>query len=184
MNQAKIWLVVKPTVGLPLFLGSVAVIALLVHASILTHTDWFSTYWNGGAKAPVEAPPVAVATAPVAAPVATPEPAAAPAVAPVGRVYFAVDKADKWVEGDDSIAAVTAYLKANDGTKAAISGFHDPSGNKAHNQELAKARAFVVRDALIAGGISADRLLLEKPVETTGSGDPRDARRVEVTVQP
>jgi light-harvesting protein B-800-850 alpha chain len=50
MNQARIWLVVKPTVGLPLFLGSVAVIALLVHFSILTHTTWFSAYWNGGAK--------------------------------------------------------------------------------------------------------------------------------------
>jgi light-harvesting protein B-800-850 alpha chain len=51
MNQARIWLVVKPTVGLPLFLGTVLVIALLVHASILTHTTWFSAYWNGGAKA-------------------------------------------------------------------------------------------------------------------------------------
>ncbi len=49
MNQAKIWLVVKPTVGLPLFLGTVLVIALLVHFSILTHTTWFSSYWNGGA---------------------------------------------------------------------------------------------------------------------------------------
>jgi K(+)-stimulated pyrophosphate-energized sodium pump len=185
MNQAKIWLVVKPTVGLPLFLGSVAVIALLVHASILTHTDWFSSYWNGAAKAPVEMSAVPVAAAPVAAPVATPEPPVAPAAtAPLGRVYFAVDKSDKWIEGGDSIAAVTAYLKANEAAKAAISGYHDPSGNKAHNQELAKARAFVVRDALIADGIAADRILLEKPVETTGSGDPRDARRVEVTVQP
>ena len=42
MNQARIWWVVKPTVGLPLFLGSVALIALLVHFSILTHTTWFS----------------------------------------------------------------------------------------------------------------------------------------------
>jgi light-harvesting protein B-800-850 alpha chain len=52
MNQARIWLVVKPTVGLPLFLGSVAIIALLVHAAVLSNTDWFSAYWNGGA-APV-----------------------------------------------------------------------------------------------------------------------------------
>jgi light-harvesting protein B-800-850 alpha chain len=50
MHQAKIWLVVKPTVGLPLFLGTVLVIALLVHFSLLTHTTWFSSYWNGGAK--------------------------------------------------------------------------------------------------------------------------------------
>ena len=31
MNQGRIWCVVKPTVGLPLFLGSVAIISLLVH---------------------------------------------------------------------------------------------------------------------------------------------------------
>jgi light-harvesting protein B-800-850 alpha chain len=49
MNQARIWLVVKPTVGLPLFLGTVLVIALLVHFSILTHTTWFPAYWNGAA---------------------------------------------------------------------------------------------------------------------------------------
>ena len=51
MNQARIWLVVKPTVGLPLFLGTVLVIALLVHYAILTNTTWFPAYWNGGAKA-------------------------------------------------------------------------------------------------------------------------------------
>jgi light-harvesting protein B-800-850 alpha chain len=47
-NQARIWLVVPPSVGLPLFLGSVTVIALLVHATIVTHTTWFSAYWQGG----------------------------------------------------------------------------------------------------------------------------------------
>ena len=30
MNQSRIWLVVKPTVGLPLFLGTVLVISLVV----------------------------------------------------------------------------------------------------------------------------------------------------------
>jgi light-harvesting protein B-800-850 alpha chain len=50
MNQARIWLVVKPTVGLPLFLGTVLVIALLVHWSILSHTTWYPAYWNGSAK--------------------------------------------------------------------------------------------------------------------------------------
>jgi light-harvesting protein B-800-850 alpha chain len=47
MNQGRIWTVVKPTVGLPLFLGAVTVIALLVHYAVLTHTTWFSAYWNG-----------------------------------------------------------------------------------------------------------------------------------------
>ena len=49
-TQAKIWTVVPPSVGLPLFLGSVTVIAILVHLAILTHTTWFPAYWQGGSK--------------------------------------------------------------------------------------------------------------------------------------
>jgi light-harvesting protein B-800-850 alpha chain len=50
MNQGRIWTVVNPNHGLPLFLGSVAIIALLVHYAILSHTTWFSAYWQGGTK--------------------------------------------------------------------------------------------------------------------------------------
>jgi light-harvesting protein B-800-850 alpha chain len=85
MNQGRIWCVVNPTVGLPLFLGSVTLIALGVHAEVLSHTTWFSGYWQGkaGKTAQVLAAPDA-ATAPGAsvAPTAAPAaPAAAPAVA-------------------------------------------------------------------------------------------------------
>ncbi len=47
MNQGRIWCVVNPTVGLPLFLGSVAVTSLVVHASVMSHTTWMSDYWQG-----------------------------------------------------------------------------------------------------------------------------------------
>jgi len=47
-GQAKIWLVVKPTIGLPLFLGAVAITALLVHAAVLTHSTWFPAFIQGG----------------------------------------------------------------------------------------------------------------------------------------
>jgi light-harvesting protein B-800-850 alpha chain len=47
MNQGRIWCVVNPSVGLPLFLGAVALISLLVHFALLTHTDWFSAFWGG-----------------------------------------------------------------------------------------------------------------------------------------
>ena len=53
MNQGRIWCVVNPTVGLPLFLGSVAVTSLLVHYSVLSNTTWISSYWSGQAKAKV-----------------------------------------------------------------------------------------------------------------------------------
>ncbi|MBM4227001.1 MAG: light-harvesting protein [Gammaproteobacteria bacterium] len=48
MNQGRIWCVVKPTVGLPLFLGTVLVISLLVHLAVLTNTTWFSAFLQGG----------------------------------------------------------------------------------------------------------------------------------------
>lgn len=61
MNQGRIWLVVKPTVGLPLFLGTVLVISLLIHYAVLTNTTWFPGFLQGGAK------PAAAAQAPVSA---------------------------------------------------------------------------------------------------------------------
>jgi light-harvesting protein B-800-850 alpha chain len=50
MNQGRIWCVVHPTVGLPLLLGSVAITSLVVHASVMTHTTWMSSYWQGSAR--------------------------------------------------------------------------------------------------------------------------------------
>jgi light-harvesting protein B-800-850 alpha chain len=50
MNQGRIWCVVNPTVGLPLFLGSVAVTSLLVHYSVLSNTTWFAGFLNGHVK--------------------------------------------------------------------------------------------------------------------------------------
>jgi light-harvesting protein B-800-850 alpha chain len=47
MNQGRIWCVVNPTVGLPLFLGSVAIISLIVHWSILTYAPWFGAFFAG-----------------------------------------------------------------------------------------------------------------------------------------
>ena len=50
MNQGRIWTVVKPTVGLPLFLGAVAVTSLIVHYAVLSHTTWFPAFMQGGQK--------------------------------------------------------------------------------------------------------------------------------------
>ncbi len=47
MNQGRIWCVVKPTVGLPLFLGGVATISLLVHYSVMSNTTWFPAFFGG-----------------------------------------------------------------------------------------------------------------------------------------
>jgi light-harvesting protein B-800-850 alpha chain len=84
MNQGRIWCVVNPTVGLPLFLGSVTLIALGVHAEVLSHTTWFSGYWQGKAGKTAQVLPAApdAATAPGASVAPTAAPTTAPAAAP------------------------------------------------------------------------------------------------------
>jgi light-harvesting protein B-800-850 alpha chain len=47
MNNAKMWLVVKPTVGVPLFLGAVAVGSFAVHVAVLSNTTWVSDFLSG-----------------------------------------------------------------------------------------------------------------------------------------
>lgn len=47
MNNARMWLVVSPTVGLPLFLTGVALTSLTVHHYVLANTAWFGAYWSG-----------------------------------------------------------------------------------------------------------------------------------------
>lgn len=67
MNEGKIWTVVKPSVGVPLFLGAVVVMVFTVHFAILTHTTWFAAYWQGGHRSGVaSATAPAVETAPAA----------------------------------------------------------------------------------------------------------------------
>jgi light-harvesting protein B-800-850 alpha chain len=47
MNNAKIWLVVKPTVGVPLFLTAVAVGSFAVHVAVLSNTTWVADFLSG-----------------------------------------------------------------------------------------------------------------------------------------
>jgi outer membrane protein OmpA-like peptidoglycan-associated protein len=132
--------------------------------------------------APTPAPQVESTPAPEPPPM--PEPAPAAATTPSAIYYFDVDKFELPVAREGSLESVIEYLKANPSAVASVSGFHDPTGDKAHNEELAKQRATSVHDALIAGGVTESQIEMVKPVETTGGGDLEEARRVEVTIRP
>jgi outer membrane protein OmpA-like peptidoglycan-associated protein len=97
------------------------------------------------------------------------------------RLYFELGRAE--VSPDASVALAPLVKGAKEGRRIAISGYHDASGDAAANEELAKQRAFAVRDLLVASGVPAERIELRKPALTTGDGDPREARRVEVALQ-
>lgn len=51
MNNSKIWLVVNPTVGIPLFLTGVAVSSFAVHLALINNTDWIEQYHQGSSSA-------------------------------------------------------------------------------------------------------------------------------------
>jgi light-harvesting protein B-800-850 alpha chain len=55
MIYGKLWLVVKPTVGIPLFLGAVAVGSFSVHLALLNNTTWVKKFLNGNAPAVAQA---------------------------------------------------------------------------------------------------------------------------------
>ena len=47
MNNSKIWLVVNPTVGIPIFLGAVAVGSFATHVAVVSNSDWVGEFISG-----------------------------------------------------------------------------------------------------------------------------------------
>jgi photosynthetic reaction center cytochrome c subunit len=111
-----------------------------------------------------------------------------PAPEVVGEVlilYFAVDSAQLHGAAPDALTLVAEKLKANPKARASISGYHSASGERSHNQELAKQRAVAIAAVLEGAGIGADRVLLVKPLVVQGNvaGEDPAARRVEVVIR-
>ena len=126
------------------------------------------------AEAPMSAP-AAAAVAPAA------DAASVKVEGGVVKFYFASAKSDVAPEGAAALAEILKGVAG--GKKAVISGYTDPSGDPAKNAELAKQRAFAVRDLLKAGGAADDKTELKKPEDIkTGATSAAEGRRVEVTL--
>jgi K(+)-stimulated pyrophosphate-energized sodium pump len=134
---------------------------------------------HGGKPAPAAAAP-----APVVAEVAT---IAVPVVVVVGvpsRVHFNTGSDDISNAGKLILNGYAKALKANPEAKVELSGYADPTGDTTKNMELAKARATMVRDALVADGVAAERIALVKPTDViVGQGNDADARRVDIILR-
>jgi light-harvesting protein B-800-850 alpha chain len=64
MIYGKIWLVVKPSVGVPLFLSAVVIGSLAVHLALLTNTTWVKKFLQGNEPVKTSAADVTTAAAP------------------------------------------------------------------------------------------------------------------------
>jgi len=123
------------------------------------------------APAPAEPAPAAAAPADT--------PAAPQSATPLGKVMFDVGKSDIGPDGQKAVADAAKAMKDNAAVKVMLSGFADKSGDPEKNLELAKQRAFAVRDALKAAGVEEARIELKKPEFVIGGVD-ADARRVDI----
>lgn len=101
----------------------------------------------------------------------------------LAKVYFDVGSAVVPADASARLASVLGSLHAKPDSKARVSGFHDASGDLATNQELAKQRAQAIQQWLVVNGVAAERIELDKPMQTEGNGNADEARRVEVKVE-
>lgn len=146
--------------------------------------------WKSGSRAAEPQPePTAVdATAPTAEVVAvvnnvapTDDVAVVVVEDGVVKFYFASGSAELATGAAQALADVVVAV--GEGRRAIISGYHDATGSAELNAELAKQRAFAVRDALAALGVAEDAVELRKPEVTQADGNNAQARRVEVTLE-
>ena len=99
----------------------------------------------------------------------------------VVKFYFATGKSELAGGAGSALGEVARQVAA--GKRAVVSGYTDATGDPAQNEELAKARALAVSNALNAAGVGADKIDLKKPQGVpTGSGSNAEARRVEVSL--
>jgi outer membrane protein OmpA-like peptidoglycan-associated protein len=113
--------------------------------------------------------------------------ARAAAVAPAAdrsvKLYFELGKAELPADALTQLTPLVTAAKDAGGTHWVVSGYHDASGDATANAELAKQRAFAVRDLLVSAGVVSSAIELSKPMVTLGGTDAREARRVEVTLR-
>ena len=101
----------------------------------------------------------------------------------LAKVYFDTGSAVVPADASARLSSVLGTLHSDTGRRALVSGYHDTSGDVAVNQELAKQRAQAIQQWLVVNGVAAERIVLSKPMETTGDGSADEARRVEVKVE-
>ena len=160
---------------LAFLLGLIGLVISLV-IGIALHSRNHESRPATGVAAAAPATTVAVVTETVS--VVIPDGASIRVVGDTVNFYFAPASADLAPRAAEALAAVIKGVEG--GRKAVVSGFHDTTGDAAINEELAKKRAMNVQQVLVGQGVPADKVDLQKPAVTTGSGSNAQARRVEV----
>ena len=103
------------------------------------------------------------------------------------RVYFDFDKSDIKPEGQQTLERQATWLKQYPNVTVTVEGHCDERGTREYNLALGNRRAVAAKNALVALGVSADRIKTisygkDRPI-VVGSNEAAWAQnRVDITV--
>jgi outer membrane protein OmpA-like peptidoglycan-associated protein len=164
-------------VALGVVFGVIALVVSLVIGMSIYQKNKSARTANAAAVAAAPAAPAAAVAAPAAMPAA--DGASVKVENGVVKFYFAPGKVELAQDGAKALTDILAAAKS--GKKVGISGYVDPSGDPQKNAELAKQRAFAVRDLLTGSGVDAGQIVLVRPNDIkAGATSAAEGRRVEV----
>ena len=104
------------------------------------------------------------------------------------EVFFRTEESGLDGTTEERLARLAALIEPMDGAVIRLEGYTDVRGTEAYNSALSTARAEAVRDALIRGGMPADRVILTASGETSSTATEQDVdgmaleRRVQMNV--
>ncbi len=163
-------------VALGVVFGVIALVVSLVIGMSIYQKNKSAKMAKAAAVAAVPVAPVALAAVAMAA---AAEGASVKVENGVVKFYFAPGKAELAQDGAKALAEILTAAKT--GKKVGISGFVDPSGDPQKNSELAKVRAFAVKDLLTSSGVTDGQIVMVRPSDIkAGATSAAEGRRVEV----
>jgi outer membrane protein OmpA-like peptidoglycan-associated protein len=104
------------------------------------------------------------------------------------EVFFRTEASGLGGATEERLAKLAALVEPMDGAVIRLDGYTDVRGTEAYNAALSTARAEAVRDALIRGGMPADRVIVTAVGESGATATELDSdgmaleRRVEMNV--
>ncbi len=173
-------------VGWVIGIGAFTAVAISLWMGLMGAFSNQNSAATSGAATPATVSASPAATTTIASSPAAPATSAAGAAAVVGSaetvsIYFDVNKFVPPADTATKLDGLINYGRANSNSKIAITGYTDKTGDPAKNAELSKQRAMAVKNQLISAGMPEDRIMMQKPQQTTGDQtDNKEARRVDV----
>jgi K(+)-stimulated pyrophosphate-energized sodium pump len=168
-------------VGWIIGIGAFVAVAISLWMGLMGAFSNQNTAATSGAATPGTAATTTIAASPAASATSAVGATAVVGSAETVSIYFDVNKFEPPADTAVKLDGLINYGRANSNSKIAITGYTDKTGDAAKNAELSKQRAIAVKNQLISAGMPEDRIMMQKPQQTTGDQtDNKEARRVDV----